>query len=109
MQPTTERGKSISKWRVWLGSPAAALVVVLGVPLVVALVTLYGCAPTTLEQDYGRSVQNNIAQQRLQPQAGQDLTATVGQSPKAAAYTMDRYDKSFKAEEKKEFKSLTQY
>jgi hypothetical protein len=109
MKSKKKMGETVSKWIARLCSPAGALVVVLGVPLVLALVTLYGCAPTTLEQDYGRSVQNNVAQQVLHPEAGKDLTVTVGQSPKAAASAMDKYDKSFRAEEKKEFKSLTQY
>jgi hypothetical protein len=97
-------------WRARLRSPAAGLALVLGVPLALALLTLYGCAPTTLEQDYGRSVHHNLAQQVLHPEAGRDLTPAVGQDPKAAANTLDKYDKSFKAEEKKtEFKMLTQY
>jgi hypothetical protein len=66
------------------------------------LVSASACAsPTTLEQDYGRSVHNNIAQQLVNPQAGLDTTPAVGLAPGAASNEMDRYTKSFKGEEKK--------
>jgi len=106
------------KWqeagRQWLArvvSPKGALVAVLAVPLALALWSLYGCCePNTLQHDYGRSVHNNLAQQILNPQAGQDLTPAVGLDPKAGQNEMDKYDKSFKAEEKQQqFKLLTQY
>ena len=68
----------------------------------VTLLSLAGCTgPTTLEQDYGRSVHNNIAQQLVNPQAGFDATPAVGLPPTAAVNAMDRYNKSFKGEEKK--------
>jgi hypothetical protein len=57
--------------------------------------------PTTLEQDYGRSVHNNIAQQLVNPQAGLDTTPAVGLPPQAASNEMDHYTKTFKGEEKK--------
>ena len=57
------------------------------------------CPPNALEQDYGRSVRNNLAQQLVNPQAGFDLRPAVGLPPKAGVYEMDRYDKSFKKEE----------
>ena len=77
-----------------------------------ALLWLAGCyPPNALEQDFGRSVANNIAQQVVNPMAGYDPTPAVGLSPKAAVNTMERYDKSFKGEEKKgmEMKMITGY
>ena len=77
--------------RTLLGMGAAAL-----------LLSAAACiGPTTLEQDYGRSVHNNIAQQLVNPQAGLDTTPAVGLPPAAAANEMERYSKSFKGEEKK--------
>jgi hypothetical protein len=74
----------------------------LGLGTVALLLTAAACTgPTTLEQDYGRSVRNNIAQQLVNPRAGLDDSPTVGLPPTAAANTMDRYNKSFKGEEKK--------
>jgi hypothetical protein len=61
---------------------------------------LAACAPTTLEQDYGRSVHNNIAQQVINPAAGKDATPAVGLSPTAAANELEKYNKSFKEEKK---------
>ncbi|MFH1595394.1 MAG: hypothetical protein ABIG94_03360 [Pseudomonadota bacterium] len=67
-----------------------------------ALLGLVSCAgPTTLEQDYGRSVHNNLAQQVVNPRAALDPSPAVGLSPTAAAYQMERYNKSFKGEDKK--------
>jgi len=67
------------------------------------LLALGGCAaPTALEEDYGRSVRNNIAQQLINPRAGLDNTPATGMDPKAAANSMETYNKSFKAEEKKQ-------
>ena len=66
------------------------------------LLSVSACVgPTTLEQDYGRSVHNNIAQQLVNPQAGLDTTPAVGLAPGAATNEMERYSKSFKGEEKK--------
>jgi hypothetical protein len=65
-----------------------------------ALLGLAACAPTTLEQDYGRSVRHNIAQQLVNPTAGMDTTPAVGLSPTAAAYELEKYNKSFKEEKK---------
>jgi len=68
----------------------------------VALLGLVSCAgPTTLEQDYGRSVHNNLAQQVVNPRAALDVSPAVGLSPHAAANQMERYNKTFKGEEKK--------
>jgi len=83
------------------------LILVLG-----ALLWLAGCcAPNALEQDLGRSVANNIAQQVVNPQAGFDPTPAVGLPPATAVNVKERYDKSFKAEEKKpmEMKMITGY
>jgi len=72
--------------------------------LVLALAALWwlsGCVgPSALEQDYGRSVANNIAQEVINPRAGLDTTPAVGLDPKAAVNLQERYDKSFKGEEK---------
>ena len=78
--------------RLFLGLGAAAL-----------LLSAAACAPTTLERDYGRSVHNNIAQQLVNPRAGLDNgnSPTVGLPPTAAANEMERYNKSFKGEDKK--------
>ena len=76
------------------------------------LLWLAGCyPPNALEQDFGRSVASNIAQQVVNPQAGYDPTPAVGLSSKAAVNAMERYDKSFKGEEKKamEMKMITGY
>jgi hypothetical protein len=67
-----------------------------------ALLWLAGCLPpSALEQDYGNSVRNNLAQQVLNPQAGLDPTPAVGLPPKAAANEMESYDKSFTPEQQK--------
>jgi hypothetical protein len=82
-----------------------------GLALAVALLGLAGCfPPSALEMDYGNSVRNNIAQQVVNPQAGFNPKPAVGLPPKAAANEMDKYDKTFKGEEKKslEMKLLNQ-
>jgi len=63
------------------------------------LVWLWGCGPSALEMDYGRSVRNNIAQQLVNPQAGVEPTLTTGLDPKAGVNVLERYDKSFKEKE----------
>lgn len=65
---------------------------------------LGGCSvygPSALEQDYGNSVRNNVAQSILNPRAGLNDTPAVGLSPTAAVNVMEHYDKTFKGEEKK--------
>jgi len=57
--------------------------------------------PDALERDYGNSVRSNLAQSILNPRAGQNDTPAVGLGPNAAVNEMERYDKSFKGEEKK--------
>jgi hypothetical protein len=77
----------------------------------VALLGLAGCyPPSALEMDYGNSVRNNTAQQVVNPQAGFNPKPAVGLPPQAVANTQEKYDKSFKAEEKKslEMKLLNQ-
>ncbi len=67
-----------------------------------ALLWLTGCfPPSALEQDFGHSVRHNMAQQIVNPQAGFDSRPAAGLSPQAAASEMEKYNKSFKAEEKK--------
>ena len=68
----------------------------------VALLGLAGCyPPSALEMDYGNSVRSNIAQQVVNPRAGYNPKPALGLSPQAAAGEQEKYDKSFKAEEKK--------
>jgi hypothetical protein len=79
-------------------TPKALMRLALGV----ALLGLVGCyPPSALEMDYGNSVRNNVAQQVVNPQAGFNPKPAVGLPPQAAANTMEKYDKSFKTEEKK--------
>jgi hypothetical protein len=67
-----------------------------------ALLGLAGCyPPSALEMDYGNSVRNNVAQQVVNPKAGFDPKPAVGLPPQAAAGEQEKYDKSFKAEDKK--------
>ena len=68
-----------------------------------ALLGLAGCyPPSALEMDYGNSTRSNIAQQVVNPQAGFNPKPAVGLPPYAAAGEQEKYDKSFKAEEKKQ-------
>jgi len=76
-----------------------------------ALLGLAGCyPPSALEMDYGNSVRSNFAQQVVNPKAGFKAKPAVGLAPQAAANEQDKYDKSFKAEDKKslEMKLLNQ-
>jgi hypothetical protein len=57
--------------------------------------------PSPLEQDYGNSVRSNLAQSILNPQAGLNEAPAAGLGPNAAVNEMERYDKSFKGDEKK--------
>jgi hypothetical protein len=82
-----------------------------GLALGVALLGLAGCfPPSALEMDYGNSVRSNLAQQVVNPQAGFNPKPPVGLSPQASAYNQERYDKTFKGDEKKslEMKLLNQ-
>jgi hypothetical protein len=67
-----------------------------------ALLGLAGCyPPSALEMDYGNSVRSNIAQQVVNPKAGFNPQPAVGLPPQAAANEMEKYDKTFKTDEKK--------
>ena len=77
----------------------------------VALLGLAGCfPPSALDMDYGNSVRNNVAQQVVNPRAGFNPKPAVGLPPQAAANEMEKYDKTFKGEDKKalEMKLLNQ-
>jgi len=75
-----------------------------------ALLGLAGCyPPNALEMDYGNSTRNNIAQQVVNPQAGFNPKPAVGLPPQAAAGEQEKYDKSFKAEEKKALEMKMSY
>jgi len=75
---------------------------ILAALLGLAWLLLAGCqGPSALKEDFGRSVNNNLAQQVVNPRASQDLTPAVGLAPKTEQNVLDKYDKSFKAEEKK--------
>ena len=80
-------------------TPQALRALALGVELL----GLAGCFPSSaLEKDYGNSVRNNVAQQVLNPRAGFNPKPAVGMSPQAASNVQEKYDKTFKAEEKKQ-------
>jgi len=88
-------------------TPKALMRLALGL----ALLGLAGCyPPSALEMDYGNSVRNNIAQQVVNPQAGFNPKPAVGLPPQAVAGEQEKYDKSFKGDEKKslEMKLLSQ-
>jgi hypothetical protein len=68
---------------------------------------LLGCCGSHTEQDYGRSVANNLAAQVVHPEAGQKVEVGPGQAPDAAANAYEKYTKSFKPEEKKPVLRLT--
>ena len=75
----------------------------MGLALGVALLALAGCyPPSALERDYGNSVRSNTAQQVVNPCAGFNPKPAVGMSPQAGYNVQDKYDKSFKAEDKKQ-------
>jgi hypothetical protein len=63
---------------------------------------LGGCTTqNALERDFGYSNAHNIAQQTVNPQAGMTVASpTLGLAPKTGVNVLDRYDKSFKSEEK---------
>jgi hypothetical protein len=65
--------------------------------------------PDALERDYGNSVRSNLAQSILNPRAGLNDTPAVGLGPNASLNAMERYDKSFKGEEKKSTEMKANY
>lgn len=75
----------------------------------VALSMLSACSVNTeyLEQDYGRSVSNNLVGQFVNPRAGQVNTPTPGLDPASSANLLGKYEKSFKAEEGRPMLQLT--
>ncbi len=62
-------------------------------------ISWYG--PDPLEKDYGNSYRNNLAQSVVNPRAGLNDAPTAGLGPTAATNEMEKYEKSFKSEEKK--------
>jgi hypothetical protein len=71
------------------------------------LAGLLGCCGKHTKRDYGRSVTNNLAAQLVDPEAGKEVYVSRGQSPEAAVNAYDKYNKSFKPEEKKPLLSLS--
>ncbi len=71
------------------------------------LAGLVGCCGQWTKQDYGHSVTHNIAAQLVDPTAGQEVYVSRGQTPDAAANAYEKYNKTFKAEEKKQALKLT--
>jgi len=71
------------------------------------LLCLAGCANwslfglTAVEQDRGSAVRNEIAQSVLNPRAGQTEAVAPGLSGTASVNSLEKYDKSFKSEDKK--------
>ena len=59
------------------------------------------CGPSYLDADYGRSYNNNLAQQVVNPTAGQETAPAAGLTPTAGANLYGKYEKGFKAEEGK--------
>jgi hypothetical protein len=81
-----------------------------GLGLVLAgwlLAGLLGCCGQNTKRDYGHSVTHNIASQIVDPTAGQTVYVSRGQSPDAAVNAYEKYNKSFKSEEKPSVLKLT--
>jgi hypothetical protein len=75
-----------------------------------ALLTLAGCyPPSALEMDYGNATRSNVAQQVVNPNAGFNPKPAVGLPPYAATNEMQKYDKSFSADEKKTLEMKMSY
>jgi len=80
------------------GAPHAGTFLALGL----LLLCLAGCyPPSAVEQDWGNSVRNNVAQQVVNPQAGLNPNPPVGLPPQAAVNEMESYNKSFAPESQK--------
>jgi len=71
------------------------------------LAGLLGCCGKHTRMDYGRSVTHNLASQIVDPTAGQTVYVSRGQSPDAAVNAYEKYNKSFKPEEKKQQYKIT--
>jgi hypothetical protein len=57
-----------------------------------------GCCGKHTQRDYGRSVTHNMAAQLVNPEAGQEVYVSRGQTPEAAVNAYEKYNKSFKPE-----------
>jgi hypothetical protein len=68
---------------------------------------LLGCCGKWTKRDYGRSVTHNLANSLVNPQAGQEVVVSRGQSPDAAANAYAKYNKSFEPDQKKSLLRLT--
>ena len=68
---------------------------------------LSGCCGKHTKRDYGRSVTYNRANSLLNPQAGQEVVVSRGQTPEAAVNSYTKYNKSFEPEKKKSLLKLT--
>ncbi len=66
------------------------------------LAGLLGCCGKWTERDYGHSVTHNLAMQVVDPTAGQEVYVSRGQTPEAAVNAYEKYNKTFKTEEKKQ-------
>jgi hypothetical protein len=71
------------------------------------LAGLLGCCGKNTKLDYGRSVTHNLASQVVDPTAGQTVHVSRGQTPEAAVNAYEKYNKSFKPDEKKPMYKLT--
>lgn len=71
--------------------------------------TNYWYGPSALEQDYGNSVRNNLAQTVLNPRAGLKNAPAPGLAPTAAVNELETYNKGFKGEEKKPMEMKISY
>lgn len=82
-------------------TPALCLMRIVALAALLSLGLAWGCCPpSALQADYGRSVTNNLAQQVVNPTAGQDTAPAAGLIPGAGVNLYGKYEKTFKAEEK---------
>ncbi len=73
-----------------------------GLALCLGAVLVWGCCgPSTVAQDFGRSVTNNLAQQVVNPTAGLETAPAAGLTPAAGTNLYGKYEKTFRAEEGK--------
>jgi len=68
---------------------------------------LLGCCGQYTKRDRGRSVTHNLTNSLVDPRAGQEVVVSRGQPPEAAANAYEKYNKSFKPDEKKPLINLT--
>jgi hypothetical protein len=62
---------------------------------------------TLLDKNWGRSVETAKYNQTLDPEAGKNLAPVEGLDGRAAGYTVDKYENSFRKETKPESVSTT--